>query len=134
MFEGVESEETEPAGNARPVRRASTTQQVVRSTDVVEYVMRLHDHECQACGTRLTFRGRGYSEGAHIRAVGKPHNGPDVVSNVLCLCSNCHVLGRGTFEQARAKELAAKLPLPWDTKFIAVARSSILRQDTHRRR
>ncbi|MFD8615387.1 HNH endonuclease, partial [Streptomyces sp. NPDC059631] len=33
-----------------------------------------------------------YSEGAHIRALGSPHNGPDTTSNVLCLCPNCHVM------------------------------------------
>ncbi|WP_374936881.1 HNH endonuclease [Streptomyces sp. Ru73] len=39
-------------------------------------------------------RGRGgkaYSEGAHIRPLGKRHRGPDVEQNVLCLCANCHV-------------------------------------------
>jgi predicted restriction endonuclease len=43
------------------------------------------------CGLRLTIRGRGYSEAAHIRALGRSHGGPDVPGNVLCLCPNCHV-------------------------------------------
>ena len=29
---------------------------------------------------------------AHIRPLGRPHSGPDVPENVLCLCPNCHVL------------------------------------------
>ncbi len=33
-----------------------------------------------------------YAEAAHIRALGKLHNGPDVASNVLCLCPSHHVL------------------------------------------
>lgn len=33
-----------------------------------------------------------YAEAAHIRALGSPHNGPDVIENVLCLCPNHHVL------------------------------------------
>ena len=33
-----------------------------------------------------------YSEGAHIRGVGSPHNGPDTPENMLCLCPNDHVL------------------------------------------
>lgn len=33
-----------------------------------------------------------YAEAAHIRGLGRPHDGPDVVSNVLCLCPNHHVL------------------------------------------
>jgi predicted restriction endonuclease len=32
-----------------------------------------------------------YAEGAHIRPLGRPHDGPDVESNILCLCPNDHV-------------------------------------------
>jgi len=32
-----------------------------------------------------------YAEAAHIRALGLPHNGPDVLENLLCLCPNDHV-------------------------------------------
>ncbi|AXB48851.1 hypothetical protein A4R43_27810 [Amycolatopsis albispora] len=80
-----------PEGNLSPVRRTSSVQRVVRSTATADYVKRLHDHTCQLCGTRLTIQGRGYSEGAHIRALGRPHDGPDVPENILCLCPNCHV-------------------------------------------
>ena len=31
-------------------------------------------------------------EGAHIRPLGAPHNGPDTLDNTLCLCPNHHVL------------------------------------------
>lgn len=33
-----------------------------------------------------------YSEAAHIRPLGAPHNGPDTEDNILCLCPNHHVL------------------------------------------
>ncbi|MGW2325709.1 HNH endonuclease [Streptomyces sp. NPDC001700] len=36
--------------------------------------------------------GPGGHEGAHVRALGSPHNGPDTTGNVLCLCPNCHVM------------------------------------------
>ncbi|MEW2548869.1 HNH endonuclease [Streptomyces sp. NPDC047002] len=39
--------------------------------------------------------GGVYSEGAHIQAVGSPHNGPDTTDNVLCLCPTCHVMFDG---------------------------------------
>ncbi|WP_260479013.1 YDG/SRA domain-containing protein [Kibdelosporangium aridum] len=81
-----------PNGTATPERRTTNVQRVVRSTAVSQYVKRLHNDTCQACGTRLIVAGRGYSEGAHIRPLGRGHNGPDVPSNVLCLCPNCHVL------------------------------------------
>ena len=30
--------------------------------------------------------------GAHIRGLGGIHNGPDIISNLLCLCPNHHAL------------------------------------------
>jgi putative restriction endonuclease len=81
-----------PAGGQTPGRQPTTVQRIVRSTAVADYVKRLHDHTCQVCGTRLNVGDRGYSEGAHIRPLGRPHDGPDVPTNMLCLCANCHVL------------------------------------------
>lgn len=92
VFREPQVEPSEPAGNESPDRRITTSQRLVRSIEVAEYVKTLHDHTCQACGTRLAVGTRGYSEAAHIRALGRPHAGPDVPSNVLCLCPNCHVL------------------------------------------
>jgi putative restriction endonuclease len=53
--------------------------ELVRSVQIAEYVKRLHDWTCD----------RGYSEAAHIRPLGRPHAGPDVLANVLSLCPNC---------------------------------------------
>ncbi|MEV6448778.1 YDG/SRA domain-containing protein [Amycolatopsis sp. NPDC051716] len=81
-----------PLGNIQPERKQVVTQRTVRSTDVVEYVKKMYDHTCQICGVRLSVGdGRGYSEGAHIQALGGFHRGPDLPPNVLCLCPNCHV-------------------------------------------
>ena len=47
--------------------------------------------QCQVCNNVLHIgRGRGYSEGHHIRPLGK--GGADVRENVLILCPNCHAL------------------------------------------
>ncbi|MFD8500652.1 YDG/SRA domain-containing protein [Amycolatopsis sp. NPDC059657] len=81
-----------PTGNVSPGRRSSMVRRVIRSTVVGDRVKRIHDHTCQLCGIRLSVKGRGYSEGAHIRPLGRPHAGPDIPSNVLCLCPTCHVL------------------------------------------
>jgi predicted restriction endonuclease len=86
------SDDDAPAGILIPERRRSTAQRVVRSGAVAEHVKRLHDHTCQFCRLRISVRDNGYSEAAHIRPLGRPHNGPDVPENVLCLCPNCHVL------------------------------------------
>ncbi|MEV0602588.1 YDG/SRA domain-containing protein [Streptomyces sp. NPDC050315] len=75
-----------------PETRMTTVQRIVRDSSVVRRVKEMYGHECQVCRTRLVGGdGKGYSEGAHIRPLGKQHRGPDVVQNVLCLCANCHV-------------------------------------------
>lgn len=81
-----------PQGDQAPQRRSSTTQRVVRNTAVGTEIKRLYDHRCQVCGIRLESAAGAYAEAAHIRALGRPHNGPDVPANVLCLCPNHHVL------------------------------------------
>jgi predicted restriction endonuclease len=93
LTRGVPAEsEAAPAGNIVPERVSTTSARLIRSTGVAQYVKSAHDHTCQTCGTRLNISGRGHSEAAHIRALGRPHAGPDVPQNVLCLCPNCHVL------------------------------------------
>lgn len=80
------------AGSTSPARRAhATVQRLVRNTAIGSVVKALHGYACQICGTQIeTLTGR-YAEAAHIRPLGRPHNGPDTESNVLCLCPNCHV-------------------------------------------
>ena len=87
-----------PSGNETPARRTGETQRVVRLTEVGRRVKALHDSTCQACGTRLETATGPYAEAAHIRPLGRPHDGPDTPDNVLCLCANCHVLfDKGAF-------------------------------------
>ncbi|WP_433391053.1 HNH endonuclease [Micromonospora sp. KLBMP9576] len=74
-----------------PKRKTVLTQRIVRSTAVAERVKRLHGHRCQVCGIRLTTRYGFYSEAAHIKGLGRPHEGLDQDDNVLCLCPNHHV-------------------------------------------
>ncbi|MEU8108309.1 YDG/SRA domain-containing protein [Nonomuraea muscovyensis] len=66
-------------------------QRIVRNGKVIQQVKAWYDHTCQICGQQLEVAGGLYSEGAHIQALGSPHQGPDVVENVLCLCPNDHV-------------------------------------------
>ncbi|WP_328538580.1 YDG/SRA domain-containing protein [Streptomyces sp. NBC_00344] len=74
-------------------RRASTVMRVVRDTAVAQRVKKLHAHRCQVCRLALLVGvdGASYAEGAHIQALGAHGKGPDIDSNVLCLCPNCHV-------------------------------------------
>ncbi|TNB71602.1 hypothetical protein FHJ30_13015 [Arthrobacter sp. BB-1] len=77
-------------GTDEPQRRARTTIRIVRDYRIAASVKRLYDDTCQVCGTQLRTSAGTYSEAAHIRPLGAPHNGPDVPGNVLCLCPNCH--------------------------------------------
>ena len=84
-----------PTGGVAPTsppRVASTVMRIVRDTMVAVGVKTLYDYTCQVCERQLLLPGRvAYAEGAHIRPLGLPHQGPDVPENVLCLCPNDHV-------------------------------------------
>lgn len=83
----------EQKAESKPTRRAETTiQRIVRDTALGRKVKELHDFTCQVCGVRLDCAGGPYAEAAHIRPLGAPHNGPDELANLLCLCPNHHVL------------------------------------------
>ena len=92
---GVVPESPGAAGGkqaAGPVeRQATTVLRPARDSKLAEKVKRLHCDECQICGLRLRTRNGYYSEAAHIRGLGRPHNGPDNLANLLCLCPNHHV-------------------------------------------
>lgn len=52
-------------------------------------VKKLYDHACQICGVVLEVPGGlKFAATIHIRGVELPHNGPDSIDNILCLCSN----------------------------------------------
>lgn len=63
----------------------------VRDSAQSRFVKGLYAGACQICGVQIPISGgRLYSEGAHIRPLGRPHVGPDHKSNILCLCPNHH--------------------------------------------
>lgn len=84
-----------PTSNQEPDKVESYTTRVIRDTLVSETVKDLHRHFCQTCSTRIERPGGAYAQAAYIRPLGRPHNGPDTVDNILCLCPNCHVLFDG---------------------------------------
>ncbi|TIH29292.1 HNH endonuclease [Subtercola vilae] len=54
-------------------------------------VKRLYKNHCQVCNEVIPgLDGRTYSEGAHVKPLGRPHLGGDVLDNMLCLCPNHH--------------------------------------------
>ncbi|WP_371497037.1 HNH endonuclease [Kitasatospora sp. NBC_00374] len=103
QFRMVAAEEAEVAEDVVPFHgdlphqpartRTFTVQRSVRNSVVIQQVKQWHGGQCQLCALTLEIPGGStYSEGAHIQALGRPHRGPDVTENVLCLCPNCHVL------------------------------------------
>lgn len=92
-LEDLASSAQSSSSEATPAPRTlSTISRLIRDTEVSRLVKRLHGFRCQVCGIRLECEGGPYAEAAHIRPLGAPHHGPDVPSNVLCLCPNCHVM------------------------------------------
>lgn len=79
-------------------RVATTVLRIVRDTKLSKEIKELYDYTCQVCGIRISFNEVGYAEAAHIRPLGKPHDGKDLLNNLLCLCPNHHVmLDKGCF-------------------------------------
>jgi len=81
-----------PSAPTQASRAEAVIQRIIRSTQVAKSVKELHEYKCQICGVCLMTPAGPYAESAHIRGLGRPHNGPDVSENVLCLCPNHHVL------------------------------------------
>ncbi|TFB46981.1 YDG/SRA domain-containing protein [Cryobacterium tagatosivorans] len=63
----------------------------IRDSQLAREVKHLYDFQCQICDITVpTGSGSPYAEGAHVRALGRPHLGRDDLSNILCLCPNHH--------------------------------------------
>lgn len=82
----------EAGGYAVAPRREVWVSRLIRDTGQTKRIKALYGHRCQMCGTRLECPAGPYSEAAHIRPLGAPHDGPDTADNILCLCPNHHVL------------------------------------------
>jgi hypothetical protein len=75
-----------------PVDRVQTTAyRILRDTALARRVKMLHKYRCQVCGNRIELPGGYYyAESHHVQPLGNPHDGPDVIGNILCLCPNHH--------------------------------------------
>ena len=78
-------------GDSPATRTEATVNRIQRDRAISNKVKTIHDYCCQVCGESLKVEGGYYAEAAHIRPLGRPHDGPDVLSNLLCLCPNHHV-------------------------------------------
>lgn len=80
-------------GLEKETKRVETrVQRIVRDTVLSKKLKEKYNYECQVCGIQIETSSGPYAEAAHIKPLGVPHNGPDLESNLLCLCPNHHVM------------------------------------------
>jgi putative restriction endonuclease len=78
------SEEQPAYGETRRVELS--IQRIVRNTELAIQVKEMYDYQCQVCRTQVLTSVGPYAEAAHSQPLGRPHNGPDKLTNLLCLC------------------------------------------------
>jgi|TARA_B100001971_G_C18204866_1_gene546919 putative restriction endonuclease len=77
-------------GYSRTTRTRSSVNRVNRDPSLSERVKQIYKFRCQVCDQYLEKPSGAIAVGAHIKALGHPHDGPDHLSNLLCLCPNHH--------------------------------------------
>jgi len=74
------------------LRKLREQYQLIRDSNLVRKLKSINKYRCQICNETIDLHnGILYSEAHHIKPLGQPHNGPDVLQNMLCVCPNCHV-------------------------------------------
>lgn len=73
-------------------RSESTIVRIIRDTKISWQIKKLYDFKCQVCQIAIPTGSGHYAEGAHIKPLGKPHDGDDSPDNLICLCPNHHVM------------------------------------------
>ena len=71
-------------------RAATTVSRIKRDVSLSENIKEIYRYKCQVCNVYLKTPYGAIAIGAHIKGLGKPHNGPDVIENMICLCPNHH--------------------------------------------
>ncbi|MGN7878423.1 YDG/SRA domain-containing protein [Ensifer sp. 22460] len=79
-------------GKENPDRATMLVHRIIRDTEQAKKIKRKYRYRCQVCGIVIKTEYGSYAEAAHIRPLGRPHNGPDTPENILCLCPNHHVM------------------------------------------
>jgi 5-methylcytosine-specific restriction enzyme A len=79
--------------NEETLRKMREIDLIVRNNSLVRILKDIYRNTCQICETSLQIaENKYYSEVHHIKPLGSPHNGPDKLDNMICICPNCHVL------------------------------------------
>lgn len=82
---------TREAPDPDPAYATTTVSRRIRDTALSREIKKIYEHHCQICDEVIPGAdGRAYSEGAHVKPLGRPHIGKDSLDNLLCLCPNHH--------------------------------------------
>ncbi|MCA8213305.1 HNH endonuclease [Burkholderia cepacia] len=101
-----------PPGNANPAATSATVTQIRRDPLVKAWVLTQAKGTCECCSEPAPFKGADglpYLEVHHVRKLAEL--GPDLVSNTVAVCPNCHrELHYGENARALVERLYARLP------------------------
>lgn len=76
-----------------PKRIKTTVNRIIRDTKKSQELKEKYKHKCQICNERIIVSpGKFYSEAHHVRPLGNPHNGDDMIENMIVLCPNHHAM------------------------------------------
>ncbi|HDR9804609.1 TPA: HNH endonuclease [Burkholderia cenocepacia] len=101
-----------PPGNASPEVTRATVTQIRRDPSVKAWVLAQANGTCECCSEPAPFKGADglpYLEVHHVRKLAE--RGPDLVSNTVAVCPNCHrELHYGESARQLVERLYARLP------------------------
>jgi putative restriction endonuclease len=73
-----------------PERVPTKGSRIKRDYSLPDKIKSTYSSRCQICRVKLKAPSGDIAIGAHIKGLGKPHEGPDKLSNMICLCPNHH--------------------------------------------
>ena len=115
-----------------PERTDIISSRIKRDQSIVKKVKELNNNTCQVCGEYFEGVKGPISVGAHIRGLGGIHNGPDIISNLLCLCPNHHALfdsyGFYIDQELNIVSIDQELPLNPENRLITTSKHKIDKQ------
>lgn len=99
----------EPSG---PHRIAQKTYRILRDTALSQEIKEDQQHTCQFCDEPFMLSDDiPYAEAHHVKPLGKPHDGPDIRRNILCVCPNHHAqldYGAIRLDSSKLKDISAE--------------------------
>lgn len=99
--------------NESPERRKVIIEKIVRNPKLAKYVKERAGYICQICYAKpfLKSNGEFYAEADHIEPLGGITAGGDILSNLRCLCAQCHAIITYGSKEEVSKILSIQKPV-----------------------